>query len=84
MPESFPPFSERLKASIDAYLERTGMSATEFGQLVMNDTSLYTRIKRGRPINSHTIDQIENLMAAPDSELQQMRERLRAAAKTKS
>lgn len=59
---SDPPFSERLKAAIDAFLERTQMSPTEFGRRVINDSSLYTRIKRGRPVNSHTIDAIEALI----------------------
>lgn len=73
MPEdrdSPPPFSERLKQRIDEFLALTGMSATEFGQRIMNDTSLYTRIKRGRPINSNTIDLIEELMRDYDYEPQ--------------
>lgn len=57
-----PPFSARLRARIDAFLAKTGMTATEFGTRVMNDTSLYTRIKRGRPISTHTVDLIEDLM----------------------
>lgn len=57
-----PPFSARLRARIDAFLAKTGMSPTHFGRLVLNDSSLYTRIKRGRPITSDTIDLIENLM----------------------
>lgn len=63
-----PPstFSERLKQRIDEFLAETGMSATEFGTRVMNDTSLYTRIKRGRPINTTTIDIIEQLMRTYD------------------
>jgi hypothetical protein len=60
------PFSARLRARIDAFLAETGMSPTEFGQRVINDTSLYTRIKRGRPISSNTIDIIEQLMLTYD------------------
>lgn len=67
MPDSPQPFSARLKATIDDFLARTGMSPTEFGQRVMNDTSLYTRIKRGRPINTATIDIIEELIRSYDA-----------------
>lgn len=71
MPEDETPpstFSERLKAIIDDFLVRSGMSASEFGQRVINDTSLYTRIKRGRPVTSNTVDLIEALIRRHDAQ----------------
>ncbi len=68
-PPQRPPFSARLRVRIDAFLAKSGMSPTTFGQLILNDTSLYTRIKRGRPISTDTVDRIEDLMRASKTEV---------------
>lgn len=56
-------FTQRLRERIDKFLARhPEISPTAFGLKAINDPALYGRIRRGRPINSSTIDEIDHLI----------------------
>ena len=49
-------------AEIDAYIERSGMTPTEFGLAVMRDGSFDERLKGGKDPRASTIDRVRRWM----------------------
>lgn len=47
---------------IDAYLDRSGMTATEFGVAVLNDTAFVHRLRRGKDVRVATVEKVRQWM----------------------
>lgn len=47
---------------IDAYLARSGMTATEFGVAVLNDTAFVHRLRRGKDVRVATVEKVRAWM----------------------
>jgi sulfate adenylyltransferase subunit 2 len=56
---------ERLLREIDAFLVRTGMSATAFGEAAVRDGHLVRQLRAGRGVTLKTAERIRQFMAAP-------------------
>lgn len=55
---------EELINDIDAFIQRTGMSAASFGLAVARDNKLVSRLRSGRDILTGTADKIRDFMAS--------------------
>ncbi len=55
---------DKLLADIERYLERTGLTAREFGVRVRNDTALVYRMRKGGTITMEAADRVRAYMAA--------------------
>lgn len=55
---------DALLAEIEAFLERSGVAASEFGRAVLNDTSLVKRLRDGADVRLSTADRIRAFIAA--------------------
>jgi hypothetical protein len=49
---------------IQKFLRRTGMPATKFGRLAVNDPRLVGDLRNGREPRAHTVARIEAFLAA--------------------
>lgn len=49
---------EQLLDEIDAFLSRSGMNVSDFGQAVMGDRSFVQRLRRGRKVQADSVDKI--------------------------
>lgn len=59
-----------LPARIEAYLKRSGTSATRFGREAAGDPKLVHDIRCGRQLRGSTIRRIEAFLAAAEAELE--------------
>lgn len=65
---NFPSYSvgmttrDALLTQIETFLTVTGMAASEFGRLVLNDTSLVKRLRDGADVRLGTADKITAFM----------------------
>ena len=50
---------------INRYLKRTGMPATTFGRLAVNDPRLVFDLRRGRQPGARTVARVERFIAQP-------------------
>lgn len=53
----------RFLANIDAFLGRSGLSPSRFGELAVNDCSFVANLRSGRSPRATTIDRVEAWMA---------------------
>ena len=68
-----------LLQEIDAFLGRTGMTPTRFGQEVMNNSSFVRQLRRGGSVTLRTVDKVRSYMAASE-QAERKRKRPRVAA----
>lgn len=61
--------SARLLEDIEAFLQRHRMSATAFGLAAINDGHLVRRLRKGRGVNSRTLDRVKLYMAKTDGKI---------------
>lgn len=54
---------DELVAEISAFCERVGISRTTFGQMAVNDSALFTELKKGREPRRLTRQRIRDFMA---------------------
>ncbi|MEW5705113.1 MAG: hypothetical protein AB1781_11105 [Pseudomonadota bacterium] len=54
---------EKFLAEIERFLRRSGMSAKEFGDKVMNDVSYVYRLRKGRVSSADTMDRVKAWIA---------------------
>jgi hypothetical protein len=54
---------DTILAEIEAFRQRTGMSATRFGELAVNDPAFLLKFGRGRKIEIDTLDRLRAFMA---------------------
>ena len=55
---------ERLLADIEAYLSRSGMSATTFGVVVLRNTRFVHDLRKGQAVKDYTIDKVNAWLKA--------------------
>jgi hypothetical protein len=60
------PTIRSLMAEIDAFRSRTGMSATAFGTLSLNDPKFVSDLYKGRTPSLSTLDRVRAFMQAND------------------
>ena len=60
------PTIRSLMAEIDAFRARTGMSATAFGTLSLNDPKFVSDLHKGRTPSLSTMDRVKAFMQAND------------------
>ncbi|MCK1520201.1 hypothetical protein [Bradyrhizobium sp. 17] len=60
------PTIRSLMAEIDAFRSRTGMSATAFGTLSLNDPKFVSDLNKGRTPSLSTLDKVKAFMQAND------------------
>lgn len=59
--------AEQFISEIDAFLERSGMSATAFGKGAVNDPSFVRDIKRGRKPNLGLVDRVHDFIQSQEA-----------------
>ena len=60
------PTVRSLMCEIDAFRERTGISATAFGTLSLNDPKFVSDLHKGRTPSLSTLDKVKAFMQAND------------------
>lgn len=55
---------EILLSEVEAFLARSGMPPTAFGELLMNDRHLVRRLRSGRDVTLSTADRIRQFILA--------------------
>lgn len=58
--------AEQFLAEIDAFLERTGMSASAFGKSALNDPNFVSDVRGGRMPNLGLVDRVHEFIKAQD------------------
>lgn len=71
---------EALLIEIDAFLKRTGIAPTRFGEESCGERSLLKRLRRGGRISTDTYDRIKSYMHARRHERPRHRAQLQPAA----
>ncbi len=56
-----------LGREIERFLQRTGMPATKFGRLAVNDPRFVLDVRMGREPRSHTATRVIDFIAAQES-----------------
>jgi hypothetical protein len=59
--------AEQFVAEIDAFLERTGISATAFGKGAVNDPNLVRDLRAGRMPNLGLVERVYEFMQAQEA-----------------
>lgn len=59
--------AERFLADIEAFLIRSGMTATAFGTAALNDPSFVPDLRNGRKPNLGLVDRVHTFIEAHDS-----------------
>ena len=65
----------QLLAEIEAFLERTGMAATTFGQKILRNSKLLDRLRAGGTVTLETAEIIRRFMHEHDDRLFKPRKR---------
>jgi hypothetical protein len=55
--------SQTLLQEIDAFLDRTGMTQTRFGQEAMNNSSFVRQLRKGGSVTLRTMDRVRSFMS---------------------
>ena len=71
--------ADALLGEIDAFLQRTGMTQTQFGQEAMNNGSFVRQLRSGSGITLRTLDKVRAFMSEWD-ERKRRRPKRRAEA----
>ncbi len=54
--------TERLQRRVEAFLKRTGLSATAFGVAALKDPNFVTEMRNGRSARDKTVERVESFM----------------------
>lgn len=55
---------DQLLSEIETYIAASGMTATDFGRTVMNDSAFVHRLRGGLGVKAQTIDKVRAWMVA--------------------
>jgi hypothetical protein len=72
--------ADALLSEIDAFLQRTGMTQTQFGQEAMNNGSFVRQLRNGYGVTLRTLDKVRAFMSEWDAEQKRRRPRRRSEA----
>ncbi len=59
--------AEQFLAEIDAFLERSGMSATAFGKSALNDACFVGDLRKGRKPNLGLVDRVHDFIRSQEA-----------------
>lgn len=65
--------AEKLLSDIEAFIERSGVNATTFGEKATGDRSLLIRLRSGQDPRASTVDRCYRFMADWDSQKKALR-----------
>ena len=72
--------ADALLREIDAFLQRTGITQTQFGQEAMNNGSFVRQLRSGSGITLRTLDKVRAFMTEWDDQKRRRRQKRRAEA----
>jgi hypothetical protein len=72
--------ADALLGEIDAFLQRTGITQTQFGQKCMNNGSFIRQLRNGSGVTLRTLDKVRSFMAEWDDN-DRRRQKRRAEAR---